>query len=61
MSDPVQIKGPELVLEDFEVTAPADAPMREEESALSGENGNPAAVPMDLHPGDCVVWHGNSW
>lgn len=22
---------------------------------------NPDVVAVDLHPGDCVVWHGNSW
>ena len=31
------------------------------ESALSGEQCNPDAVPADLAPGDCVVWHGHTW
>jgi ectoine hydroxylase-related dioxygenase (phytanoyl-CoA dioxygenase family) len=31
------------------------------ESALIGEQSNPAAVPADLAPGDCVVWHGHTW
>jgi len=31
------------------------------ESRLGQEDHNPAAVPMDLEPGDCVVWHGNTW
>ena len=31
------------------------------ESALSGEQCNSAAVPADLAPGDCVVWHGHTW
>lgn len=31
------------------------------ESALTGEQCNPAAVPADLAPGDCVVWHGHTW
>ena len=31
------------------------------ESALLGEECNPAAVPADLAPGDCVVWHGHTW
>ena len=31
------------------------------EMGLSGERCNPDAVSMDLDPGDCVVWHGNTW
>lgn len=31
------------------------------ESSLVGEQCNPAAVPADLAPGDCVVWHGHTW
>ena len=31
------------------------------ESSLSNEQCNPAAVPADLAPGDCVVWHGHTW
>ncbi len=31
------------------------------ESGLSTEQCNPAAVPADLAPGDCVVWHGHTW
>ena len=31
------------------------------ESGLSAEQCNPAAVPADLAPGDCVVWHGHTW
>ena len=31
------------------------------ESSLIGEQCNPAAVPADLAPGDCVVWHGHTW
>ena len=31
------------------------------ESALIGEECNPRAVPADLAPGDCVVWHGHTW
>lgn len=31
------------------------------ETMLGGEHGNPNAVAMDLRPGDCVVWHGNTW
>jgi ectoine hydroxylase-related dioxygenase (phytanoyl-CoA dioxygenase family) len=25
------------------------------------EGINPGAISMDLSPGDCVVWHGNTW
>ena len=31
------------------------------ESNLSAEQAHPDAVAMDLAPGDCVVWHGNTW
>jgi len=31
------------------------------EMQLKGSGTNPAAVSMDLDPGDCVVWHGNTW
>ena len=31
------------------------------ESGLSNEQCNPAAVPADLAPGDCVIWHGHTW
>ena len=31
------------------------------ESSLSDEQCNPAAIPADLAPGDCVVWHGHTW
>lgn len=31
------------------------------ESALSGEQSNPAAISMELSPGDAVVWHGGAW
>lgn len=34
---------------------------RPEEAVLSGEATNRRAVAMDLAPGDCVVWHGNTW
>jgi ectoine hydroxylase-related dioxygenase (phytanoyl-CoA dioxygenase family) len=34
---------------------------RLEEMALGGDGTNPAAVSMDLAPGDVVVWHGNTW
>ena len=34
---------------------------RLEEMALGGDATNPAAVSMDLTPGDVVVWHGNTW
>lgn len=32
-----------------------------QETILAGERCNPNAVAMDLQPGDCVVWHGNTW
>lgn len=31
------------------------------EMALGAEKANPEARSMDLSPGDCVVWHGNTW
>ena len=31
------------------------------EMGLSGKHCNPAAVSMDLSPGDAVVWHGSTW
>lgn len=31
------------------------------EMSLSGETCNRSAIAMDLSPGDCVVWHGNTW
>ncbi len=31
------------------------------EMMLDDESCNPAAVSMDLEPGDVVVWHGNTW
>jgi ectoine hydroxylase-related dioxygenase (phytanoyl-CoA dioxygenase family) len=31
------------------------------EMSLSGDEANPRALAMDLAPGDCVVWHGNTW
>ena len=31
------------------------------EMMLGQDNANPDAVAMDLDPGDCVVWHGNTW
>ena len=31
------------------------------ESDLTDEHCNPAAVSMDLSPGDAVVWHGGAW
>ena len=34
---------------------------RPEESQLTGDAANPDAVAMDLAPGDCVIWHGNTW
>lgn len=34
---------------------------RPDEIMLGGENGNPNAVPIDLQPGDCAVWHGSTW
>jgi ectoine hydroxylase-related dioxygenase (phytanoyl-CoA dioxygenase family) len=34
---------------------------RPEEMSLEGDSANPAAVSMDLAPGDAVVWHGNTW
>ena len=34
---------------------------RPDESHLAGDACNPDAVSMPLEPGDCVVWHGNTW
>ena len=34
---------------------------REDEMGLGAKNLNPQAVSIDLDPGDCVVWHGNTW
>ena len=34
---------------------------RADESTLDDDNCNPNAVAMGLAPGDCVVWHGNTW
>lgn len=34
---------------------------RPEESQLEGDAANPDAVSMNLDPGDCVIWHGNTW
>ena len=34
---------------------------RADESTLDDDNCNPNAVAMGLSPGDCVVWHGNTW
>lgn len=34
---------------------------RPDEMTLDDDNCNPDAVAMDLEPGDCVVWHGNTW
>jgi hypothetical protein len=31
------------------------------EMGLAGERANRNALAMDLAPGDCVVWHGNTW
>lgn len=31
------------------------------EADLREQTRNPAAVSMNLSPGDCVVWHGNTW
>ena len=31
------------------------------EMMLQGDEENPAAIAMDLQPGDAVVWHGNTW
>lgn len=32
-----------------------------EENKLTGESANPLAIPADMNPGDCVIWHGNTW
>ena len=34
---------------------------RPDEIMVGGEDGNPNAVPVDLQPGDCAVWHGSTW
>ena len=34
---------------------------RADELMLSGDSANPNAECQDLSPGDCVVWHGNTW
>jgi len=34
---------------------------RPEEMMLGQKNANPDAEVMNLNPGDCVVWHGNTW
>ncbi|MYE10667.1 MAG: hypothetical protein F4X99_03180 [Gammaproteobacteria bacterium] len=34
---------------------------RPDEIMLGGETGNPNAIPVDLQPGDCAVWHGSTW
>lgn len=34
---------------------------RPDETQLAGDACNPDAVSMPLEPGDCVVWHGNTW
>ena len=34
---------------------------RADEMMLSGDSTNPNAECQDLSPGDCVVWHGNTW
>ena len=31
------------------------------EMALSGDQPNPEAIPLDMAPGDCAVWHGHTW
>ncbi len=31
------------------------------ETRLDHDHPNPDAIAMDLAPGDCVVWHGNTW
>jgi len=31
------------------------------ETALSGDQANSEAVPADMSPGDCAVWHGHTW
>lgn len=36
-------------------------PPNAHEMMLDGEAENPSAVPMELDPGDAVVWHGNTW
>ncbi len=34
---------------------------RADEMMLSSDSANPNAECQDLSPGDCVVWHGNTW
>jgi len=34
---------------------------RSDESQLNGDAVNPDAIAMNLDPGDCVIWHGNTW
>ena len=34
---------------------------RTDELQLDGDAANPDAIEMNLDPGDCVVWHGNTW
>ena len=31
------------------------------EMALSGDQANREAIPLDMAPGDCAVWHGHTW
>ena len=31
------------------------------EMALSGDQANSEAMPLDMAPGDCAVWHGHTW
>ena len=31
------------------------------EMALSGDQANAEAIPLDMAPGDCAVWHGHTW
>ena len=31
------------------------------EMALSGDQANVEAMPLDMAPGDCAVWHGHTW
>ena len=34
---------------------------RPDEAQLNGDTTNQDLVTMNLEPGDCVVWHGNTW
>lgn len=36
-------------------------PPRIDEIGLDADHRNPSAIAMELDPGDCVVWHGNTW